>query len=320
MSLPYRSLPVAHGSPQQVAAPAGRPRQQVESRARDGRREHADTPRAGDVPRRPSGRTAPEGARGEQAVHAVGGPPVLDLRRVPCGGDRDRGRAPRADRGVCGGGLGEGDARGGGVRADRGPRGDERDERGGERPGEPLPCGGVGRACAGGAVGPGLAAGDRPRAVRATAEQARGDGAERRGDPGARRGGVRGGARAARGAGVCGSAAGLRVSGGGGHRGRAAGRRVGGGRGRGGRGAGAGGSAGGERGERSGTRRGAASADGAGGGRRSGGEAAARRAAPGGDGGHRPLLGSRRGGAAGAGGGAAGPRLSQRPRAGVCGG
>ena len=49
-----------------------------------------------------------------------------------------------------------------------------------ERPAEPLADGGAGRARAGHALGAGLAAGDRPRAVRAPGDQARGHGRARR--------------------------------------------------------------------------------------------------------------------------------------------
>ena len=129
-----------------------------------------------DVPRRAADRAAPEGARRQQAVHAVGRAPVLDLRRLSRGGDRDRGRAPRVDGGVRGRGLGEGDARAGRVRADGRTGRDERDERDGLGAGEPLADGRARRPRAGDALGAGLAAGDRPRAVRAAADQARGDG------------------------------------------------------------------------------------------------------------------------------------------------
>ena len=98
--------------------------------------------------------------------------PLLDLRRLSSGGDRDRGRSPRADGGVCGGGLGEGDARGGRVRPDGGTGGHQRDQRDRRRPGQPLADRGARRARAGGPLGAGLAAGDRPRAVHATAHQA----------------------------------------------------------------------------------------------------------------------------------------------------
>ena len=123
-----------------------------------------------DIPRRAADRAAPEGARREQAVHAVGRASVLDLRRLSRGGHRDRGRAPRVDGGVRGGGLGEGHARAGRVRADGRTGGDERDERDGLGAGEPLADGRARRPRAGDALGAGLAAGDRPRAVRAAAD------------------------------------------------------------------------------------------------------------------------------------------------------
>ena len=131
---------------------------------------HAERAGDEDLPRRAAGGPAPEGARREQAVHAVGRAPVLDLRRLPRGGDRHRGRAPRVDGGVRGGGLGEGDARAGRVRADGRAGRDQRDERDGLRAGQPLADGGARRPRAGAALGAGLAAGDRPRAVRAAAD------------------------------------------------------------------------------------------------------------------------------------------------------
>ena len=128
-----------------------------------------------DVPRRASDRAAAEGARGQPAVHAVGRASVLDLRWLPRGGDRDRRRQARVHGRVRGRGLGEGHARAGRVRADRGAGRDERDERDGERAVKPLADGRARRARAGGTLGDGLAAGDRPRAVRAAADQAGGD-------------------------------------------------------------------------------------------------------------------------------------------------
>ena len=126
--------------------------------------------RDGDLPRRAAGRAAAEGARREQAVHALGRASVLDLRRLSRGGHRDRRRAPRVDGGVRGRGLGEGHARAGRVRADGRPGRDERDERDGLGAGQPLADGRARRPRAGAALGAGLAAGDRPRAVRAPAD------------------------------------------------------------------------------------------------------------------------------------------------------
>ena len=77
-----------------------------------------------------------------------------------------------------------------------GPGRHQRDERDRLGAGEPLADGRARRARAGDALGSGLAAGDRPRAVRAPADQARRDAGEHRGDPGPGRRRVRG--RAAR--------------------------------------------------------------------------------------------------------------------------
>ena len=170
------------------------------------------------------------------------------------------------------------------MRADGRTWRDERDERDGLRAGEPLADGRARRPRAGAALGAGVAAGDRPRPVRAPAGEARGDGRRDRGDPGAGRPRVRGGARAARRAGVRRLPARLRVHGGGraGARAEAGGRRA-----------------------RVGC------------GDRTGRRAAARRGAPGDHGGDRSLLGSRRAGAAGARRDAADPGLPQRARAGL---
>ena len=66
---------------------------------------------------------------GQPSLHALRRAPVLDLRRLPRGGDRDRRRAPRAVGGLRRRGVREGDAAGRRRRADRGARGDQRDER-----------------------------------------------------------------------------------------------------------------------------------------------------------------------------------------------
>ena len=72
-----------------------------------------------------------------------------------------------------------------------GPGRDERHERDGLGAGQPLADGRARRPRAGAALGAGLAAGDRPRAVRAAADQARGDAREHGGDPGSGRRRVR---------------------------------------------------------------------------------------------------------------------------------
>ena len=72
-----------------------------------------------------------------------------------------------------------------------GPGRDQRDERDRLGAAEPLADGRARRPRARVALGPGLAAGDRPRAVRAPADQARRDAGGDRGDPGPGRRGVR---------------------------------------------------------------------------------------------------------------------------------
>ncbi len=139
------------------------------------------------APRRPACRKVPAGARREQAVHAVGRPSVLDLRRLSRRGDRAGRRPPRADGRVRRRGLGQGHAHDRRLRADRRAGRDQRDER--DRLGEPEPLADAGarRARAASPLGPGLAAGDRSRAVRRAAGQARGDAVGDRRDPVARR-------------------------------------------------------------------------------------------------------------------------------------
>ncbi|MEJ7718667.1 MAG: hypothetical protein WKF31_12150 [Thermoleophilaceae bacterium] len=107
-----------------------------------------------------------------EAVHALRGPPLLDLRRLPRAGHRHRRHPPRAVGGVRGGGLGEGHARARRLRADRGPGGDQRTERGGLGPGQLLAGAGARRTRARRALGAGLAPGDRPRARGRPARQA----------------------------------------------------------------------------------------------------------------------------------------------------
>ncbi|CAA9495283.1 MAG: Thiamine pyrophosphate-requiring enzymes, partial [uncultured Solirubrobacteraceae bacterium] len=76
------------------------------------------------------------------------------------------------------------------VRAHRRARRDERHERHGLGLDEQLADARARRARAGDALGAGVAAGDRPRAVRAAADEVRGDGRLDRGDPGAGRRGA----------------------------------------------------------------------------------------------------------------------------------
>ena len=124
-------------------------------------------------PRRSADRQAPQGARRHQALHAVRRAPVLRLRRLPRGGHRHRGRAPRAGRDVRRRGLGEGHPRTRCRCADRRARRHQRHERDGRRDAEPLAAAGARRARAADALGAGLAAGDRPRAVRAAGDEVR---------------------------------------------------------------------------------------------------------------------------------------------------
>ena len=155
-------------------------------------REHRDRDPAVDrAARRAAGRQAPEGARGHEAVHALRRPPLLDLRRLPRGGHRHRGRAPRAVGRLRRGGLGKGHARAGCLRSDRGARGHERDERAGVGAHERLADAGARRARARGSLGDGIAPGDRPRAVRRAAHQARAHCRVHRRHPGPGRRGAR---------------------------------------------------------------------------------------------------------------------------------
>ena len=120
-------------------------------------------------------------------LHAVGRAPVLDLRRLPGGGDRAGRRAPRVRRRVRRRGLGQGHARTGRVRAHGRARRDQRHERARVRAAEPLADADARRPRAGDALGPGIAAGGRPCAVRAAAGQAGDDRLVDRRDPGADR-------------------------------------------------------------------------------------------------------------------------------------
>ncbi len=150
-----------------------------------------------DVARRPPDRPAPEGPRRDEALHAVRRPSLLDLRRLPRRGDRHRRRAPRVRGRVRGRGLGQGHARAGRVRADGGPGRHERDERGRLGAAQQLADARARRPGAGDALGPGVPAGDRPRAVHAAADQARRDRRVPGRDPRPRRrGAARGGATA----------------------------------------------------------------------------------------------------------------------------
>ena len=182
----------ASGTSRRASMPATVPPAAAGARARRGRPPGRGvtrvrvgwTPWPGDrgtrAARRAADRAAAEGARRHEAVHALGRPPVLDLRRLPRGGHRHRRRPPRAVRGVRRRGLGEGHAQAGRRALTAGPGRDERDERARLRAAEPLADARARRPRAGDALGPGLAAGDRPRAVRAPADQARGDGRRRR--------------------------------------------------------------------------------------------------------------------------------------------
>ena len=127
----------------------------------------------------------------EHAVHALGRPPLLDLRRLQSRGDPDRRRPPRADRRLRRRGDREGDPRGRRRGADRRAGRDQRDERDRRRPGQQLADLRARRAGAGDALGLGLAAGDRPPAVRLAAGQVGGDGEGDRRDRGDDRGGAR---------------------------------------------------------------------------------------------------------------------------------
>ncbi|CAA9302459.1 MAG: Thiamine pyrophosphate-requiring enzymes, partial [uncultured Gemmatimonadaceae bacterium] len=243
--------------------------------------EHGD--REDHPARRPPHREAAQGPRRHEAVHAVGRAPLLDLRRLPRGGHRHRRRPPRADGRLRRGGLGEGHPRARRRRVHRRPRRHERDERARLGAAEQLPGRRLRRPRPGDALGPGLAAGDRPRAVRAPAGQAGRHRAVDRRDPRARRRGVRRGDDPAHGAGVPRLPARPRVHGGR----RGPGRRPR------------------PRPHPGGRRRRA----------RPRGGAAARGGAPGDHGRHEPLLGPRRAGAARARRGAAHPRVPQRPGA-----
>ena len=116
-------------------------------------------------------------------VHALRRPPVLDLRGLPPRGHRDRRHPPRGDGRVRRRGLGEGHARAGRRGADRRPGRDQRHERDGLGAAEPLADGRARRPRARVPLGPGLAAGDRPRAVRAAGGQARRHRGRDAGDP-----------------------------------------------------------------------------------------------------------------------------------------
>ncbi len=118
---------------------------------------------------RPPHRPSSESQRHRHGVHAVGRAPVLVLRRLPQRGHPPGGHPARADRRVRRGGLVEGDADTWGGGADCRAGRHQRHERDGGRTTEPVAAGGARWPRAGAAVGAGLAAGDRPRAVRRAA-------------------------------------------------------------------------------------------------------------------------------------------------------
>ena len=179
--------------------------------------------------------------------------------------------------------MGQGDAPDRRLRRDRRTGGHQRHQRDGVRAAQRLADGRPRRTCAAGALGPGLAAGDRSPALRRAADALGSHRWRHRRDPGAGRRDLRRRGRTAVGAGVRGLPAGRRLHGGRGRRGRP--RR-------------------GPRPSRAAGRRGHRARD----------RAAARRAAAGGHGRHRALLGPRRGRPACAQRGAGHSRLPQRPR------
>ena len=130
----------------------------------------AESGRGEAAARRAAGRAPAEGARRHEALHALRRPPVLDLRRLP---------RPRASTSIdvrhesAAAFAAEGWAkvtREPGVCAlTAGPGRHERHERDRLRAQEQLADGRARRPRAADALGPGLAAGDRPRAVRRAA-------------------------------------------------------------------------------------------------------------------------------------------------------
>src|ERR1700682_6079439 len=105
-----------------------------------------------------------------------GGLLFLISRRPPGAGPRADPPPPRADGGLRRRRLVEGDPGAPRRRADRGTRSDQRDECHGRSAAESVAAAGARWAGSGAAVGHGVAAGDRPRAVRGAAGAIRGNG------------------------------------------------------------------------------------------------------------------------------------------------
>ncbi len=106
-------------------------------------------------------------------LHALRRAPVLHLRRLPRRGRPADRHQTRADRGIRRRGLVEGDPGARRRGADRGSRRDQRDECDGRRPAEPVAAARARRPGARAALGPGVAAGNRPCAVRRAADPVR---------------------------------------------------------------------------------------------------------------------------------------------------
>ena len=138
----------------------------VTARVRDAYDQRADR-----RPRRASRGARSALARRRAPLHAVGRPPLLDLRRLQGGGHRDRRRPPRAGRRLGRRGLRQGDPEAGSRGAHGGPGRHQRHERDRRRALQPLAGHGARRPRARDALGLRLAPGDRPRAVRRAAGQ-----------------------------------------------------------------------------------------------------------------------------------------------------
>ena len=162
----------------------------------------AETEQADAGPRRAAGRPAAEGPRRDEAVHAVGRPPVLHLRRLPRGGHRHRRHAPRAAATFAAEGWAKVTRQPGVAALTAGPGRHERHERDGLGAAEQLADPRARRPRAGDALGAGVAAGDRPRPVRPPGHEVRRDARGDRGDPGPDRRGADRGAAPALGPGV----------------------------------------------------------------------------------------------------------------------
>ena len=121
------------------------------------------------LPRRTTHRPAAESQRDRHYLHAVRRPPVLDLRRLPQRGHPVDRHPPRADRRFRCRRLVEGDTSARGGRADRRAGRNQRHERHGGGPAEFVAATGPRRSRTRRAVGHGLAAGNRPCAVRVAA-------------------------------------------------------------------------------------------------------------------------------------------------------